>query len=166
MLESRGALSQARRLEDEICLTVACSPVEAEDRQRPGCTPSKGNLATQSSYRSQGHELQGKYITLLDCKSGCQGWPTPQRTPLCFGSPSWLSYRVWDVYVSSSFSGFNITLRTYSVIQEEPAVFLLAENADICDLQVLFAQSLASPFDRSPKGHSLLHVCTSHETTL
>ena len=76
--------------------------------------------------------------------------------------PNWLSCKAWDFLWSTSYSGFQFTMNVYSIVPDHAPAFIFAKTGDLMGLQDLFEKRLASPFDRTPGGKTLLHVCFFH----
>ncbi|ATY63249.1 hypothetical protein A9K55_007208 [Cordyceps militaris] len=72
--------------------------------------------------------------------------------------PNWLTRKAWSVVSSLSVSGFDITLRAYSVVPRNSPVMECAAVGDVGGLLDLFDKGLASPFDIDPDGNGLLEV--------
>jgi hypothetical protein len=72
--------------------------------------------------------------------------------------PKWLTRKVWDIIAMSSYSGFKVHIRTYSVVHCSAPVFEYARQGDIDGLLDLFDKQLASPFDRDQWGGTLIQV--------
>ncbi|SPO02984.1 uncharacterized protein DNG_05665 [Cephalotrichum gorgonifer] len=123
---------------------ILCNSVWQEELRKPWfprkrITPSIfGNFAIQSSCQPQG--------------SGAKSAHCIQLRP-----PTWLTRKVWDVLVSKSYSGFDFTLRGYSIVPRDSAAFKFAYAGDLDGLRGLFDSKRASPFDRLPSGDSLLY---------
>lgn len=84
------------------------------------------------------------------------------RLRLC--TPTWLMSRVWEVRVKESCSGWMLGLSSYHIRPDDAVVFKYAVAGDIQNLQQLFDEGKASPFDRNANGVTLLHVRHTYDT--
>lgn len=75
-----------------------------------------------------------------------------------FRAPAWLINRAWAIEGRRACSGWNFSLSTYNIIPSDSLVFKYAQNGTVNDLQGLFQNHLASPFDVDEYGHTVLHV--------
>lgn len=75
-----------------------------------------------------------------------------------FKPPNWITRAAWSIASSISTSGFDVRLRAYSVVSEDSPVIELAKCGDIAGLLHLFDRKVASPFDMTEEGFSLLDV--------
>ncbi len=75
-----------------------------------------------------------------------------------FKPPNWLTRRAWSIASALSTGGFDVKLRAYSVVPEDSPVIEYAKCGDIEGLLDLFDRKLASPFDVTEDGFSLLDV--------
>ena len=65
-------------------------------------------------------------------------------------TPEWISNTIWQFEMRRSITGFNILLRTYGIIPNDAPVLQACKKGDVVEMQRLFDNRLASPFDRSP----------------
>ena len=61
--------------------------------------------------------------------------------------PSWLTNRTWRIRAAKTSFDWSFSPRTYNIIPENSAVFVLAQRNDVKGLQSLFGKREASPFD-------------------
>jgi hypothetical protein len=87
-----------------------------------------------------------------------------EKDRLRFRTPTWLTSRVWEVHVKESCSGWMLGLSSYHIRPSDALVFKYAKDGDIQNLQQLFDEGKASPFDRSPNQETLLHVRHAYDT--
>jgi hypothetical protein len=69
-------------------------------------------------------------------------------------TPEWISNTIWEFEMRRSIAGLKVLLRTYGVVSWNAPVFEACMEGDVVEMQRLFDDRLASPFDRSP-GWSL-----------
>jgi hypothetical protein len=81
-----------------------------------------------------------------------------EKDRLSFRTPTWLTSRVWEIRVREACSGWLLGLSSYHICSEDAPVFEYTLNGDLKNLQRLFDEGEASPFDRRPGGQTLLHV--------
>ena len=67
-------------------------------------------------------------------------------------TPEWISNTIWQFEMRRSIAGFYILLRTYGVVPYDAPVLEACKKGDVIEMQRLFDNRLASPFDRSPDG--------------
>lgn len=72
--------------------------------------------------------------------------------------PAWLSNRIWQLALDKSISGWHFTMRTYGVVSKDSAIVKACETGDILEMRRLFDAGVASPFDHTELGESLLDV--------
>jgi hypothetical protein len=65
-------------------------------------------------------------------------------------TPEWISNTIWQFEMRRSIAGFNVLLRTYGIVPHNAPVFKACREGDVIEMQRLFDNKLASPFDRSP----------------
>jgi hypothetical protein len=80
-------------------------------------------------------------------------------------TPDWISNTIWQFEMRRSISGFNILLRTYGIVPSDSPIFEACEEGNTTEMQRLFDNKLASPFDRCQYGFGLWEV-GSDDTTL
>jgi hypothetical protein len=73
-------------------------------------------------------------------------------------TPEWISNTIWQFEMRRSIAGFKIMLRTYGVVPWDAPVMEACRKGDAFELQRLFDNRLASPFDRSLDDLSLWQV--------
>jgi hypothetical protein len=73
-------------------------------------------------------------------------------------TPGWLSHTVWQLEMGRSLIGLNIMLRTYGIVPFNAPVFEACETGDTIEMQRLFDNRLATPFDKTESGFSLWDV--------
>ncbi|KAL3480026.1 hypothetical protein BJX99DRAFT_46039 [Aspergillus californicus] len=78
------------------------------------------------------------------------------RTPLGFMD------KMWTISTNTLYSGWTFTVQVHNIIPFDSPVFLHCENGEIEEVQRLFSNRLASPFDCDPYGKSLLHVAADN----
>ncbi|KIM98373.1 hypothetical protein OIDMADRAFT_181787 [Oidiodendron maius Zn] len=86
------------------------------------------------------------------------------RVNFTYYFPAWFLARAFEiVFRSSELAGPNLTLRTYRVVPDESLLFHFARSGMIQEIQLLFADKLASPLDISSKtGRSALHFAADY----
>jgi hypothetical protein len=77
-----------------------------------------------------------------------------------FRAPHWLIHdgRAWELFAFYSPSSWKFTFRTYNVVPAGSPVLEYLEQGDIAQIQKLFTDGKASPFDRDPNNFTLLDV--------
>ncbi|KAF7181278.1 hypothetical protein CNMCM7691_000496 [Aspergillus felis] len=73
------------------------------------------------------------------------------RTPLLFVD------KFWNINITGINSGWDFSIRSYNVIPDKSAIIHHCQNGNIEEIQRLFDNHLASPFDCDEHGWSLLH---------
>ena len=69
-----------------------------------------------------------------------------------------LGAQAWDLVLTSSYSGWQLSLRPY-IVGRSCDIFDYAERGDIPRMMELFQKGEASPYDHHPvSGYNLLHV--------
>lgn len=79
--------------------------------------------------------------------------------------PWWFLRRmiIFRDYSTSLLAGEHmISVRTPRIVDPFSDVIVMAQTGNVSLMQALFSQNLASPFDTTPKGESLLHVSVPH----
>lgn len=72
--------------------------------------------------------------------------------------PLWLSGSRYQLRSKRAYGGWDYTIRSYTIVPYESPIFDLCYNGDLNAVQQLFHDGLASPFDISINGTTLLHV--------
>ena len=73
--------------------------------------------------------------------------------------PSWLIVgRDFELSGYRAPSGWNFTFRTYNLIPQSAPILSCVISGDIVGVQTLFKEGSASPFDKVPRGFTLLDV--------
>lgn len=73
-------------------------------------------------------------------------------------TPEWISNTIWQFEIRRSITGLNVMLRTYGVVPWDAPVFVACGLGDAAEMQRLFDNRLASPFDRDADGCDLWQV--------
>jgi hypothetical protein len=73
-------------------------------------------------------------------------------------TPSWLSFTIWEVLVERATAGWTITLRVYSIVPYDSAIFRACQRGDTSRMKQLFEGGFASPFDESRSGEGIFEV--------
>jgi hypothetical protein len=76
-------------------------------------------------------------------------------------TPEWISNTIWQFEMRRSIAGFNVLLRTYGIVRADAPVLIACMNGDVVEMQRLFDNRLASPYDRCP-GYGLWEVSFNH----
>jgi hypothetical protein len=74
------------------------------------------------------------------------------RTPLVFFD------KLWTFDIFQSFSTWNFTIQVNNVLPSNSEIFRLCRQGKVEEIQKLFTNRLASPFDCNCYGEGLLHV--------
>lgn len=82
--------------------------------------------------------------------------PIEYQKTIIFSLPFWR--RGLAISTSSKYGFWTRTLRISPVIPQDSLIFDLCETGDVQMIQKLFRKGLASPFDITEGGHTLLHV--------
>jgi hypothetical protein len=80
-------------------------------------------------------------------------------------TPEWISNTICQFEMRRSIVGFNIALRTYGIVHADAPVFLACRKGDVSEMQRLFDDRLASPFDKSEDNFSLWQVGSDNTKT-
>ena len=82
--------------------------------------------------------------------------------------PLWLAQTAWSLQLARASAGFNIALRSYPIVElvGKESSFIYVRNGDMGGLLRLFRENKASPFDRDPRGKTLLHVSSLNYESL
>ncbi|RHZ62494.1 hypothetical protein CDV55_102551 [Aspergillus turcosus] len=78
------------------------------------------------------------------------------RTPLLFVD------KFWNMNITGITSGWNFSIRSYNVIPDDSAIISHCEDGNIEEIQRLFDNRLASPFDCDEEGRTLLHMAADY----
>lgn len=70
----------------------------------------------------------------------------------------WLSGKSWEVQIARSISGWHHYLRTYNIVTGNSEAIQCVERGDLPHLKYLLSNKLASIYDRTENGHTLLWV--------
>ena len=84
--------------------------------------------------------------------------PNVRRTAFRLRTPSWLSHTIWEIHSKRATAGWTISLRAYSVVPHDAAIFKACEHGDITRMQELFNGGFASPFDENQFGKGIFEV--------
>lgn len=131
--------AEPSRTRDVVC-TTTCSSQNKDSHKFTG----------KITYRTRTSLLFGSIIIHSTQNGGAT------RHDVEFNPPNWLTQKGWSIITSRSYSGFNINLRTYNVVEHDAPVMRLAYLGDIPGLLDLFDRKLASPFDISKGGDRLI----------
>jgi hypothetical protein len=74
--------------------------------------------------------------------------------------PSWIARNAWVVELCGyhASTSWTFTIRTYNVVPWNSRIMSLAENGGLDEMQQLFEQKKASPFDITASGWTILDV--------
>jgi hypothetical protein len=75
-----------------------------------------------------------------------------------FTPRSWFCQRGLALNLGSATSGWTYTLKLHYVLPSNAPIFLACINGDMEMVKLLFSNKLATPFDRTVTGETLLHV--------
>lgn len=75
--------------------------------------------------------------------------------------PRWLASFNIELQALRRWGNWTYQLRHWRVISANSLLFELCQDGDLKNVQRLLGERLASPFDVSPKGHTVLHVSYS-----
>ncbi|KAI1453100.1 hypothetical protein F4805DRAFT_388003 [Annulohypoxylon moriforme] len=78
-------------------------------------------------------------------------------------SPTWLSWRSWELHSIKATGSWQYNLRSYSVVPDDSEIMELAKRGHSNDMRKLFEAGLASPYDRDKYGCTLLHVASFYQ---
>jgi hypothetical protein len=70
----------------------------------------------------------------------------------------WLKLGIIELQALKQSGSWTYQLRHHRVISSDSLLFQLCSDGDLRNVQRLFSKSLASPFDVSPDGQTVLHV--------
>lgn len=128
-------------------------------RIQPNSTPDP-----RDTYEIEDDVIASSDRTTL-VKRRTPAYRSQERDRLRFRTPTWLMSRVWEVRVKEACSGWMLGLSSYHIRARDALVFKYARDGDIQNLQQLFDEKKASPFDRNLDGKTLLHVRHSWDTS-
>lgn len=80
------------------------------------------------------------------------------RGRLCFRTPLVFFDKLWTFDISRNFSTWNFTIQVNNVLPSNSEIFRLCQQGKVEEIQKLFTNRLASPFDCNRYGEGLLHV--------
>ncbi|KAI1803617.1 hypothetical protein F4811DRAFT_553696 [Daldinia bambusicola] len=72
-------------------------------------------------------------------------------------SPLWLSRQSWELHSIKAFGAWQWNLTSYRLIPRNSEIYKSIEAGSLRDVQKLFEAGLASPYDRTDNGWTLLH---------
>jgi len=126
------------------------------DRQQKSFHVPKDNLNPEMSLNPQ----RGSKVRATE--SSCVS-KTKRRRHFAaqFRPPSWFTYasRAWELFGYRTDFGWMFTLRTYNIVPSESPILQHVQRGDVEEIQRLFGERKASPFDRDPNDFTLLDVC-------
>jgi hypothetical protein len=73
-------------------------------------------------------------------------------------TPEWISNRIWQVEMRRSIAGSWISLRTYGIVPWGSPILEACRKGNVAEMQRLFDNRLASPFDKSADNMGLWEV--------
>lgn len=79
----------------------------------------------------------------------------------CITTPAWLSNTIWQLELRRSLAGINIFARTYGIVSRDARIFQACADGDTVEMQRLFEDRLASPYDKDEYGRDLWLVSYS-----
>jgi hypothetical protein len=79
-------------------------------------------------------------------------------------TPPWLSKTIWNLAMERSVSGWKVTVRTYGIMACDGPILTACHDGNVSEMQRLFDNRVASPFDQDEHGLSLWDV--SHHTVI
>ncbi|KAI0400818.1 hypothetical protein F4802DRAFT_601709 [Xylaria palmicola] len=71
--------------------------------------------------------------------------------------PRWISSKVWEMCYTRALGDWTFQLRSYSTRPSDSPVFQVARSGSPTSLRKLFDTGLASPYDRTIDGETLVH---------
>ncbi|KAI1323454.1 hypothetical protein F5Y16DRAFT_345603 [Xylariaceae sp. FL0255] len=72
--------------------------------------------------------------------------------------PSWLSNISWELHGSWTMGSWTYTLQSYTRRPWESQVFQIAQYGSSLELKRMFADGIASPYDKDTNGATLIHM--------
>lgn len=72
--------------------------------------------------------------------------------------PLWFRKQIWHLAATHYTGGWHFGFHTYSIRRFDSPIFTALKANDLRKMQQLFAARLASPFDCTPEGKTLLEV--------
>lgn len=162
-VELRGELSEVKHL----LAASASSGVELQPAQAPKSITHdsqqklfhapKDTLNPEMSLNPQrGSKVQAT-------ESSCVSKTKKRRRHFAarFRPPSWFTYasRAWELFGYRTDFGWMFALRTYNIVPSESPILQHVQQGDVEEIQRLFGDRKASPFDRDPNDFTLLDVC-------
>lgn len=106
-------------------------------------------------------ESSGSSILTTEIQKTSKHTSTAGNTEFRLRTPSWLSHTVWEVYSRRATVGWTVSLRAYSIVPHDAAIFKACEHGDIKRMRELFDGGFASPFDENEFGKGIFEVSTS-----
>lgn len=70
----------------------------------------------------------------------------------------WMSKTIWQLEAKRSIAGLSLSLRNYGVVPFHAPIFKSCREGNPFEMQRLFEDRLASPFDENEYGHDLWEV--------
>ncbi|KAK2742285.1 hypothetical protein FQN55_007954 [Onygenales sp. PD_40] len=83
---------------------------------------------------------------------------TSEKPALRMKLPTWLGWKVCEIYASRAQIEWAFRLRTYNIIPSDSLIFKCAEDGDVDGLDNLLRSREGSVFDCGPNGATALHV--------
>jgi hypothetical protein len=113
-------------------------------------------LFTQQALRLRDMCRPNTMTTQVGRKKNFGGNGRDRRTEL--KTPSWLSHAIWAVFMDRATVGWTVTLRAYSIVPHDSAIFKACERGDTSRMNQLFDGGFASPFDENEFGMGIFEV--------
>ncbi|KAI0481799.1 hypothetical protein F4859DRAFT_529542 [Xylaria cf. heliscus] len=113
--------------------------------------PSQNETADGARYDNCGSTLSGPPNNIA---------AVTQRLTSCsitLQVPRWISWKVWEICCTRAVGNWTFSLRSYSTRPSDSQVFQVARHGSPASLRQLFDTGLASPYDRTVDGETLIH---------
>jgi hypothetical protein len=97
-------------------------------------------------------------VPATEIKKACKQNSIGGNTKFRLRTPSWLSHTIWEIYSRRATAGWTVSLRAYSIVPHDAAIFKACEHGDITRMRELFDGGFASPFDENEFGKGIFEV--------
>lgn len=146
-------LDQLERIKSSLSLAHSLyQQATAEDRHivvMQALSPTQTSVV-QITQTCQGTLHQQNYFALAHRHPRAGG-----KRLFCVTTPTWLCKTVCQLEMRRSIAGLNIFARIYGIMPRDALIFQACADGDIVEMQRLFEDRLASPYDRDEYGQDL-----------
>ncbi|KAI2620421.1 hypothetical protein GGR54DRAFT_601038 [Hypoxylon sp. NC1633] len=169
-LAQQSYLVALTRVQPDIIVQKFAALTTRETRTKfqiaSGSTSNTGEQSKENAPRSQPNKAENAMQPRQRHYAGFTGLSVlgrvlidsrPSSHKIVFQVPKWLSRRSWELHSVKAYGAWQWYMRSYSVMPQDSRAMRIAKEGSPIEMRQLFDEGLASPYDRSRNGDTLLH---------